>query len=171
MFDPAAMVGSIQAPATWGVGPARRGFSVSELTTKVRDFFREPGVHESAPDKVHGRYMGAAGLDLVATVIRLEPDVVVLEFEVPFDGFTIPGSGWRVAALRDGDPRQGTGRIERLRLVLEESSPAGPHAKGTLVRVELRSPGGGAIPEISEDSVVRFEVDHQVIRLWVRMHA
>ena len=71
-------------------------------------------------------------LDIRATVIGPDADgTLIVEFEVPFDGFVLPEWGM---TLEDGV------RHDPVEIVVEKSSPAGPHAMGLLVRLALRPP-------------------------------
>jgi hypothetical protein len=99
-------------------------------------------------------------LRVVGTVIRVDPDGVLLEFEVPLDGYTIEPAGWRLVI----SGRFRTRRVE-LRLVPEESSAAGPHSANTLVRVRLRSLSGKGLPSLTDKSWLEFHGSCGPIRL------
>jgi Ca-activated chloride channel homolog len=65
-----------------------------------------------------------------ADVLHLEEGLLVVEFDVPFDGFLLPTGN--VSVLIDGD-EAGTAGLDSRR-----STPAGPHVEGVRVRLALR---------------------------------
>jgi hypothetical protein len=69
-------------------------------------------------------------------VIRVEGTDLTLEIEVREDGFLLPKDEVKISFR---GPRS-------VRVVREESSPAGPHMHGTLVRLTLRLDEGETWP-------------------------
>jgi hypothetical protein len=69
-------------------------------------------------------------VQIAATVIRVDGATLVLEFETPYDGFTLPEG-----AL---DIRRGPVTIGVADVIAEESSPRGPHGRGLILRLALR---------------------------------
>lgn len=72
-------------------------------------------------------------------VLRVEGDRLFLEIDAPLDGFVLP-SGQVMVHFGDGS-------IGAAELVVEESSPRGPHALGLLVRMVLRLVSDSSWPE------------------------
>ena len=88
---------------------------------KLRE--RQPAEHETRLGRgleIHGAHL-----------LRVEGDLLVLEFEVPEDGFLLPGDRTRIE-VRFADGTRGSARV-----VGSGSSPAGPHARGFVVRLAL----------------------------------
>jgi hypothetical protein len=66
------------------------------------------------------------------TVLHVDGGTLILEFEVPVDGFELPADGNRAEVdLGDGSSR-------KARIVGRDSSPAGPHRAGTIVRLAFK---------------------------------
>ena len=141
---------------------------VSRLFDPLRAVTRDRG---PSPEVIEAmRFLEQAGRDIAATVISQGAHALVLEFETPFHNFKIPEKGWAIASSVGPLPLV-PGDIQPLALVVKESSPLGPYAKGLLVRVSLRMQSGESLPDISSDTVVRFETAHHVVRLRIRLDA
>jgi hypothetical protein len=67
-----------------------------------------------------------------ARLLHVEGQILIFEFEVPVDGFVLPGSGDRVAVEFPDSPSY------RARVLGAGSSHAGPHVAGVTVRLQLR---------------------------------
>ena len=71
-----------------------------------------------------------------------EPDLLVIELLVPYDGFCLPKRDLRLLLHRPvGATEAASGRI-----AMEASSAPGPHAAGTIVRLAVRIAPGSAWP-------------------------
>ncbi|CAN5795217.1 hypothetical protein BH23GEM11_BH23GEM11_17290 [soil metagenome] len=75
-----------------------------------------------------------------ARILRLQRGELVLEIEVPHDGFMLPGGGTGVRVELGG------GGVIRARVVEEASTRVGPHQAGTRVRLALRLVDHGPWP-------------------------
>lgn len=75
-----------------------------------------------------------------ADVVHHTPELLVVEFEVPWSGFLLPDRAVRVV-LDDG--RVVDAEVDRGR-----STHPGPHSGGLRVRLALRSAGGAAWPDV-----------------------
>lgn len=69
-------------------------------------------------------------IELSGQLLKVDGDLLILEVEVPFDGFLLPDG--RVTVTIDG------GSAIPARLDPAASSPQGPHRQGTLVRMAIR---------------------------------
>ena len=75
-----------------------------------------------------------------ARVLRVEGELLVMEFEAPWDAFLLPGPGDPVLVhLRDGSA---------LRVLVKEASSTrrGPHARGLTLRLAVRLTAGSRWP-------------------------
>lgn len=82
-----------------------------------------------------------------ASVVR-EPDgTLVVEFEVPYDGFLMPDEAAYVM--------RGRAFFDKVLVLADRSSPAGPHGRGMIVRLALRLALETAWPG-AEDVTVRW---------------
>ncbi len=81
----------------------------------------------------------AGGHVLQGAVIHRDGGEIVLEFEVPEDGYTLPSG---VATITVGGRKIGSART-----VAEKSTAPGPHPRGVWVRLALRMEGGVAWPD------------------------
>ena len=91
-----------------------------------------PRPTQRSPEEIH-----LAG----ANVVR-EPDgTLVVEFEVPYDGFVLPDEA--VYAVVGGK------FFDKARVVRDLSSPPGPHARGMIVRLALRLTTESEWPRVS----------------------
>jgi Ca-activated chloride channel family protein len=115
------------------VGMAPRAFSkslLSKLASKSKDSARSEYI------------------SILATVIRAEPDLIVVEFETPFEGFELPH--------RRVEVREAGNQAHAAEVVSDQSSPTGPHARGLMVRLALRLDGLKPWPR---DVVVEVRLD------------
>jgi Ca-activated chloride channel family protein len=72
---------------------------------------------------------------LVATDVQWsEPDVIVVEFEVPYEGFELPLNHLKVRLVAPDGTARRVGSV----VVPEQSSHAGPNPAGTIVRLAIR---------------------------------
>jgi hypothetical protein len=70
-----------------------------------------------------------------ARVLHVDGQILVLEFEVPVDGFLLPEDGTKIrVSFDDGD--KGTARVQG-----RDSTEPGPHEAGITVRIALRLEG------------------------------
>jgi Ca-activated chloride channel family protein len=84
----------------------------------------------------------AQTVELQGTVILRDDAEIVLEIEVPVDGFVLPAG---MAEVRFRGRKVGEARV-----VPERSTSPGPHPGGLLVRLALRMEGGADWPETAE---------------------
>jgi Ca-activated chloride channel family protein len=96
-------------------------------------------------------------LELTARVIRVEDDILVLEFESPDDGFTLPPDAEQVEVYPDGADEPMPAVVEG-----DLSTRPGPHRRGVTLRLALRYRGDGPWPE---RLIVRWELPDGEARL------
>ena len=75
---------------------------------------------------------------LEATILEVEGNLLIVEFEVPRDGFEVPAGEMAL--------HEPSGSVE---IVREKSSPRGPYSRGQIVRLALRIMNRPAWPETS----------------------
>lgn len=135
-----------------GVGLTRERGAVAELyrtslSAEVLKFAEGDGprglksrqamfAHDMAPELSEGDGSAEAPDTEITDVevLRLEGDLLVLEIEVPSNGFLAPGDEVRA--------RYANGRSFRAYLDAEVSTPGGPHPAGVRIRAALRREGG-----------------------------
>ncbi|HET9952813.1 MAG TPA: VWA domain-containing protein, partial [Candidatus Eisenbacteria bacterium] len=98
----------------------------------------------------------------VGTLIRVDGDVAVIEIEVPYDGFRLP----KKSVMLTSD----TTRESEVEVIGEESSPAGPHKRGTVVRLALRV-ADRSVWTVGNNVMVRWNVPGAEVLIVVEVPA
>ncbi len=123
---------SLMSRARVGAVDAEMPFSMMDAHDVTSPVDR--GAHAAAGGFPHLPPPSTA-LDLVVTNVHWpEPGVIVVEFEVPHEGFELPTGLVRVRYVAPGGPPRSWGSV----VVPEQSSPAGPNHAGTIVRLAIR---------------------------------
>ncbi len=134
-----------------GAGLVPRGTLTLGRPVMPRGAARASGVSEDAFRMARGQMRGGAPKSptfrfgapaalrplVQATVVALMGPELVLEFEVPTDGFWLPSAEVEVEVPSLWN-LLGSSRRLTARVVGEKSSPPGPHAAGLIVRLALR---------------------------------
>jgi hypothetical protein len=82
-------------------------------------------------DQTWGGLADAASIpEIPATIVRVDGDLLTIEFEVPSGGLRLPRG--KVMLLADD------GSLQEVEVIAEHSSPAGPHAAGLRVKLTVR---------------------------------